>query len=89
MDIMTPTKARKELYSLIEAVNSSNEPTLITGGDRSKSAYLLGVDDYETMQEMVALAQNGQFADSIAHRDDLAEGDVRDLLRKLDENTEE
>jgi prevent-host-death family protein len=47
------TNARKNLYKLVESLADTHEPVHITG--RSKSAVLIGEDDWRSIEETLYL----------------------------------
>jgi antitoxin YefM len=53
MPIITATKARKNLYSLIDQVSESHEPLRITG--KRGNAVLISEDDWLALQETLYL----------------------------------
>ena len=53
MSVINITKARKELYNLVENVNLYSEPTLIVS--KKGNAVLVSESDWNAMQETVYL----------------------------------
>ena len=53
MTTISTTKARSNLYRLVDEVNSSHQPVIITG--RKKQAVLVGEDDWRAIQETMHL----------------------------------
>ena len=53
MNTVTATKARGQLYSLIDEANSSHEPIQITG--KRGNAVLISEDDWRSIQETLYL----------------------------------
>ncbi|MEL0005465.1 MAG: type II toxin-antitoxin system Phd/YefM family antitoxin [Opitutales bacterium] len=53
MNTVTVTKARGQLYSLIDEANSSHEPIQITG--KRGNAVLISEDDWRSIQETLYL----------------------------------
>lgn len=53
MKILTATKARKELYKLLDEASSSHEPIQITG--KRSNAVLISIEDWEAIQETLYL----------------------------------
>lgn len=85
MDVLTPTKARSGLYTVIANVNRDSAPTLIAGTDDDKSAYVIGKRNYEAMLETMALLVNGQLQDSLdREKEPDAPGIIDDLIAELD-----
>lgn len=83
MDVVTPTKARNNLYAIIADVNRDSKPALIAGADDDKSAYVVGKREYEAQQETMALLLNGQLQDAVAREHDDSV-DIDDLIQDLD-----
>lgn len=63
MTTITATKARKQLYSLLDDVADSHEPIQIAG--RRNSAVLLSEADWRSVQETLYLAGIPGMRDSI------------------------
>ena len=53
MTALTITEARKQLYKLVEAVQSSHEPIQLTG--KGGDAVLISASDWEAIQETLYL----------------------------------
>jgi len=53
MSSINITNARKNLYKLVESLADTHEPVHITG--RSKSAVLIGEDDWRSIEETLYL----------------------------------
>ena len=53
MDIFKATEARAKLYGLIDQVEQSHEPVLITG--KRSNAVLIAEDDWKSVQETLYL----------------------------------
>lgn len=53
MSTINITNARKELYKLVENVNTYSDPTLIVG--KNGNAVLISEDDYRALQETIYL----------------------------------
>ncbi|NKY91076.1 type II toxin-antitoxin system Phd/YefM family antitoxin [Weissella thailandensis] len=70
MDMITPTKARTNLFSLIKETNRDSAPIFISGADTSKSAVLIGKKDYDALQETLALFMNGQMPTAFSREED-------------------
>ncbi|WP_125604271.1 type II toxin-antitoxin system Phd/YefM family antitoxin [Lapidilactobacillus bayanensis] len=88
MDIYTPTKARKEFFSIIKKTNENSEPVTVTraNGDDSDSVVIVSKKDWEAQQETMALLANGELQFAIAHEndDDSDDIDVDELTRQID-----
>lgn len=70
MDIVTPTEARANLFALIKEINRDSAPIFISGADNSKSAVLMGKQDYDALQETMALFMNGQMQATLSREND-------------------
>ena len=57
------TSARKELYSLVEAVNCDRVPVLITG--KNGNAVLISEEDWNAIQETLYLNSISGMAESL------------------------
>lgn len=57
------TSARKELYSLVEAVNYDSVPVLITG--KNGNAVLISEEDWNAIQETLYLNSISGMAESL------------------------
>lgn len=57
------TSARKELYSLVEAVNYDSVPVLITG--KNGNAVLISEEDWNAIQETLYLTSIPGIAESL------------------------
>ena len=57
------TSARKELYSLVEAVNYDSVPVLITG--KNGNAVLISEEDWNAIQETLYLTSISGMAESL------------------------
>jgi len=53
MKTVTSTKAREEIYHLIDEINESHEPIIITG--KRNNAILVGEEDWRSIQETLYL----------------------------------
>lgn len=76
MSIITATKARENIYQLIETVNISSEPVTITN-TKGKSAVLISEDDWKAIQETLYLDSIPGMAESIL---DAAQEPVEDCV---------
>jgi prevent-host-death family protein len=63
MTSITATKARQNLYSLIDQANESHEPIQITG--KRANAVLLSESDWRAIQETLHLQSISGMVDSI------------------------
>lgn len=63
MSTINITNARKDLYNLIEAVNTYHEPALIVG--KRANAVLISEDDWSAIQETLYLDSIPGMTDSI------------------------
>jgi len=63
MTTMTATKARKNLYALVDEVSSSHEPIQISG--KRNSAVLVSEEDWRTVQETLYLTSVPGMRESI------------------------
>lgn len=74
------TSARKELYSLVEAVNYDSVPVLITG--KNGNAVLISEEDWNAIQETLYLTSIPGVAESLIQgkesslEDCLTEGEI-------------
>ncbi|MEU7566196.1 type II toxin-antitoxin system Phd/YefM family antitoxin [Streptomyces fradiae] len=83
---ISASRARDELFPLIEKVNDDHEPVRITS--RKGNAYLIAEDDFRGWQETAYLLRSPANAralmESIAELD-AGRGQVRDLLDTEDD----
>lgn len=77
MSSINITNARKDLYRIVETVNSSHEPVYITG--KNSSAVLIGEDDWKSIEETLYLMSIPGMRESII------EG-MKTPIDELDEN---
>ena len=63
MTSISATEARKQLYKLVDEVQSSHEPVQITG--KRGNAVLVGEDDWRAVQETLYLVSIPGMRDSI------------------------
>ncbi len=63
MKTINATKARENLYRLIDETNSSHEPVHITG--KRTSAVLISEDDWRAIQETLFLVSIPEMRESI------------------------
>ena len=64
MTAITATKARENIYQLIQDVNASSTPVTITN-TRGKNAVLIGEEDWKAIEEMLYLMSIPGMAESI------------------------
>lgn len=80
MRLINITSARKELYSLVEAVNYDSVPVLITG--KNGNAVLISEEDWNAIQETLYLTSIPGMAESLIQgkesslEDCLTEGEI-------------
>ncbi|HAK44943.1 MAG TPA: type II toxin-antitoxin system prevent-host-death family antitoxin [Spirochaeta sp.] len=63
MSSINVTNARKDLYNLVQRVNSTHEPVEITG--RESNAILIGEEDWHSIQETLYLSSIPGMRESI------------------------
>lgn len=63
MTTLTATKARKQLYTLLDEVSNSHEPVQITG--KRHSAVLVAESDWKAVQETLYLSSIPGMSESI------------------------
>lgn len=80
--IITPTKARTNLFGLIKDANKDSKPIIIAGSSDEKSAVLISKKDYDAQQETMALLLNGQLTDAIAREND-EDVDLDEMMKDL------
>ena len=64
MSTISVTEARSNLYKILEEVNESSSPLLITNKN-GKNCYLIGEDDFNAILETMYLNSIEGLADSI------------------------
>ena len=64
MNVMTATKARTNLFKVMETVNESSEPVTLTNA-KGKNAVLIGEDDWNAIQETIYLNTVPGMAESL------------------------
>lgn len=79
MTAITATKARENIYQLIQDVNVSCTPITITN-TRGKNAVLIGEEDWKAIEETLYLMSVPDMAESII------EGENTDISECLDES---
>ena len=63
MSSINVTNARKDLYNLVQRVNSTHEPVEITG--KESNAVLIGEEDWRSIQETLYLSSIPGMRESI------------------------
>jgi PHD/YefM family antitoxin component YafN of YafNO toxin-antitoxin module len=82
-DVYTPTKARKNLFQIIEDVNDNHTPVrVISVKDGKKGVRIIADDDYNAMMETLALEANGVM-DVVRSREGEEEEDAFDALEEV------
>ncbi|AVI94945.1 putative Antitoxin of toxin-antitoxin stability system [Oenococcus oeni] len=81
--VITPSKARANLFSLIKDTNRDSKPVLIAGTDDDRSAVLIGKKNYDALQETMALIMNGQLQDA-KNRENDESVDLDDMIHNID-----
>lgn len=79
MTAITATKARENIYQIIQDVNASCTPITITNA-RGKNAVLIGEEDWKAIEETLYLMSIPGMAESII------EGGNEDISDCLDES---
>lgn len=79
MNAITATKARENIYQLINDVNNNNTPVTITN-TRGKNAILIGEEDWNAIEETLYLMSVPGMAESII------EGGKSEVSECLDES---
>ena len=64
MTAITATKARENIYQLIQAVNTNSTPGTITN-QKGKNAVLIGEEDWQAIEETLHLMAIPGMTDSI------------------------
>ncbi|MCI1986040.1 MAG: type II toxin-antitoxin system Phd/YefM family antitoxin [Lactobacillus sp.] len=70
MKVLPPSKARASFYAVIKSANRDADPILVAGADDEKSAYIVGKQEFEAMQETMALLMNGQIEAALSREED-------------------
>jgi len=78
MNPISSSKARAELFSLIDTVNQSHEPALITG--KRGNAVLIAEEDWRAIEETLYLNAIPGMADSIRKGMQTDSADCTDTL---------
>lgn len=79
MTAISATKARENIYKLIQEVNVNAAPVTITN-NKGKNAVLIGEDDWKAIEETLYLASIPGLSESII------EGDNTDVSDCVDES---
>jgi prevent-host-death family protein len=79
MTAITATKARENIYQLIQDVNANSSPVTITN-NRGKNAVLIGEEDWKAIEETLYLMSIPGMMESII------EGGNTDVLDCFDES---
>ena len=79
MTAITATKARENIYKLIQEVNTNSSPVTITN-NKGKNAVLIGEDDWKAIEESLYLMSVPGMYESII------EGGNTDISECLDES---
>lgn len=59
MNIQSPTEARKNFYQLLRNVNDNHEPVFINGKNSESDAVIIGLEDWNSIQETMYLEATG------------------------------
>jgi len=78
MSSINVTNARKDLYKLVQRVNSTHEPVEITGKD--SNAILIGEEDWRSIQETLYLSSIPGMRESIIEGMKTSVDDLSDEL---------
>jgi len=78
MSSINVTNARKDLYNLVERVNSTHEPVEITG--KESNAILVGEEDWRSIQETLYLSSIPGMRESIVEGMKTSVDDLSDEL---------
>ncbi|MFO7850618.1 MAG: type II toxin-antitoxin system Phd/YefM family antitoxin [Spirochaetia bacterium] len=78
MSSVNVTNARKDLYKLVQRVNSTHEPVEITGKD--SNAVLVGEEDWRSIQETLYLTSIPGMRESIIEGMNTSVDDLSDDL---------
>ena len=82
MEIVSASKARANLFSLVEEVNKDHLPRIITS--KKGDAVLLSKDDWESLQETLYLQSIPGLVDSIREAEKADDwGSEEDFLKAL------
>ena len=79
MSSINVTNARKDLYNLVQRVNSTHEPVEITG--KESNAVLIGEEDWRSIQETLYISSIPGMRESIIEG---MKTSVDDLSEELD-----
>ena len=78
MSSINVTNARKDLYKLVQRVNTTHEPVEITGKD--SNAILIGEEDWRSIQETLYLSSIPGMRESIIEGMKTPTDDLSDKL---------
>lgn len=84
MKIISASKARANLFSLLQQVNEDHRPTIITS--KKGDAVLVSKEDWESLQETLYLTSIPNMTESIKEggktplTECIAESNIRDIL---------
>ncbi|ADK81315.1 type II toxin-antitoxin system Phd/YefM family antitoxin [Sediminispirochaeta smaragdinae] len=78
MSSINVTNARKDLYNLVQRVNSTHEPVEITG--KESNAILIGEEDWRSIQETLFLSSIPGMRESIIEGMNTSVDDLSDEL---------
>jgi len=78
MSSINVTNARKDLYKLVQKVNSTHEPVEITG--KESNAVLVGEEDWRSIQETLYLTSIPGMRESIIEGMNTSVDDLSDDL---------
>lgn len=56
---ITPTNARKDFFNLIKKVNEHHKPITIKSSKKNEGAVIIGLDDWNSIQETLYLENIG------------------------------
>lgn len=65
LDVITPTKARKDFFKLLQEVADSHKPVLVHG---KNDIVMVAKEDWDAIQETLHLYQNGQAQDVLERK---------------------
>jgi antitoxin YefM len=83
MDIVNASKARSNLFRLLEEVNKNHLPKIITS--RKGDAVLVSREDWETLQETLYLQSIPNFVESIQEAEEADDWvSEEEFMRELD-----
>ena len=85
--IISPTKARANLFKLIKNTNRDSKPVIISGANENKSAVMMSKRDYDAQQETMALILNGQLKDALARKNEKSV-DLDQMIKEIQNKNE-